>query len=151
MVCATLEDKVEVFLHRMNALDDPEHADEFVGLFEFPGSSLITPSSKKPLDSEQAIRSWHHDVYSQLEVLACHFELHRCLQIDSLVLIEATLHSQYSQVNAPDQLESVTTRVTLVVHPLEGGWKIRQMHCSVPLDRLASATARVFPDPFSDC
>ena len=150
MIQASLTDEVSVFFHRMGALADSEHTDEFVNLFRLSGCSVLSTYSQSSLRTEQEIREWHQNTFRQLEVLKLNVEVLNCQKVNSVILAEACYHCQFCFLDEPDQLESITLRVSLAIHYHCKQFKICQMHCSIPSENLGNKLNYVFFDPFSD-
>ncbi|OED48065.1 hypothetical protein ACH42_02740 [Endozoicomonas sp. (ex Bugula neritina AB1)] len=150
MIKPSLLDEVSIFLTRLCALADREHTDDFVSLFECPGATVIPVQDLKVLDSEDSIRTWHQSIFEELEVLKLNVDLLHSACIDSTIHIQACFRCQFCFVAAPDQLEAVSMRTSIVVKRAESGLKIVMMHCSLPNGELKKGIKAEFIDPFSE-
>ena len=77
-------------------------------------------------------------------------QLLSCRELNTLILAEACLHFQFCYTEAPDQLEAVTARVSLVISRENKQFKIGQMHCSLPVEHFKKESRLLFVDPFAD-
>ena len=150
MIKPSLVDEVSIFLNRISALADHEHTDDFVSLFELPGATVIPVQNLGVLDSEARIREWHQSIFKLLEVLQLNAEILHCSSMDSILLIQACFRCQFCFVESPDQLEAMSTRVSIVIRRTKAGLKIVQMHCSLPGAKLKKGIQAEFIDPFAD-
>lgn len=150
MIQASLADEVSVFFHRLGALADAEHTDDFVNMFRLSGCSVLPSYSLSSITTEQDIREWHQNTFSRLEILKLNVDILSCQKLNSIILAEACYHCQFCFLDAPGQLESITLRISLAIHCQKGELKICQMHCSVPSENLENKLEYAFVDPFSD-
>lgn len=150
MIKPSVMDEVSIFLNRISALADHEHTDDFVSLFELPGATVVPVQNLGVLDSEARIREWHQSIFEMLEILKLSTEVLHCSCVDSMLFIHACFRCQFCFVEAPDQLEAMSMRVSMVIRRTELGLKIVQMHCSLPGAKLKKGIKVEFIDPFSD-
>ena len=149
MTKVTLEDEISVFLNRISAMMNVEHAEAFAELFDHE-CTVFTTHTTMILKTSDMLQNWHECVFSQLEVLQLNMQLLGCREIGSLILAEACLNFQFCYSEAPDQLEAITVRVSLAIGREGMHFKIRQMHCSLPVEHFRKDSRLSFTDPFVD-
>lgn len=149
MTKVSLDDEISVFLNRISAMMDVEHAEAFAGLFN-DECTVFTTHTAMILKTRDMLHNWHECMFNQLEVLQLNMQLLSCRELNSLILAEACLHFQFCYSEAPDQLEAIIVRVSLVIEREDKHFKIRQMHCSLPVEHFRKESRLSFSDPFAD-
>ena len=149
MTKVSLEDEISVFLNRIGAMMDVEHAEAFAELFD-KKCTVFTTHTSMILKTRDMLQNWHECMFSQLEVLQLNIQLLSCRELSSLVLTEACLHFQFCYSEAPDQLEATAVRVSFVIEREGQHFKISQMHCSLPVEHFRKESHLSFADPFAD-
>ena len=149
MTKVSLDDEISVFLNRIGAMMDAEHSETFTELFD-DDCTVFTTHTTMILKTSDMLQNWHECMFSQLEVLQLNIQLLSCRELSSLVLAEACLHFQFCYSEAPDQLEAITVRVSLAIEREGKHFKIKQMHCSLPVEHFRKESRLLFADPFSD-
>lgn len=150
MTKVSIEDDVAVFLNRIGATLDAEHAEPFAELFS-GNCSVFTTHTTTILKTREMIENWHECVFNQLEMLKLNTQLLNCRKSGDVVLAEACFHFQFCYTEAPDQLEAVTVRASFAIERnKEKAFKIIQLHCSLPVEHFRKDTRLLFTDPFAD-
>ena len=77
MTKVSLEDEISVFLNRISAMMDVEHAEAFAELFD-DECTVFTTHTTMILKTSNMLQNWHECVFSQLEVLQLNMQLLSC-------------------------------------------------------------------------
>ena len=149
MTKVSLDVEMSVFLKRISAMMDAEHAEVFAELFD-DECTVFTTHTTTVLKTSNMLQNWHKCIFNQLEVLQLNLQLLGCRELNGLILAEACLHFQCCYCEAPEQLEAITARISLAIVRSAGQLKIKQMHCSLPVEHFRKESHLSFADPFTD-
>lgn len=150
MTKVSLDDEISIFLNRIGAMLDTEHAEPFADLFA-ENCSVFTTHTTTILKTREMIENWHECVFNQLEMLKLNLQVLNCRKFGEVILAEACFHFQFCYTEAPDQLEAVTVRASFAIEKNnEKIFKIIQMHCSLPVEHFRKDSRLLFVDPFAD-
>ena len=150
MTKVSIEDEISVFLNRIGAMLDTDHAESVASLFA-ENCSVFTTHTTACLKTRDMIQNWHVCVFSQLEMLKLNLQLINCRTSGAVILVDACFHFQFCYTEAADQLEAVTVRASFAIEKDENkSLKIAQMHCSLPVEHFRKDSRLLFTDPFAD-